>query len=71
MPAVDATVARLRFAGLSGRILDETVNTLTISLLATGLTIGCGVVVAGARSSWRRLSASLACAASTASRAPR
>jgi iron(III) transport system permease protein len=42
---VDASIARVRFAGLSPAIPGETLNTLLVSLLATVLTLGCAVVV--------------------------
>jgi iron(III) transport system permease protein len=42
---VDETLARLRFAGLSAGIVSETLATLTLSLVATTLTLGAGVAV--------------------------
>lgn len=42
----DESVRRLRFAGISTAIVFETINTIAISLLATALTLGAGVVVA-------------------------
>jgi iron(III) transport system permease protein len=58
---VDATVARLRFAGLSPALLSETLNTITLSLVATVLTLVAGVIVAytGRLGPWA-LSATLA-----------
>ena len=41
----DATVDRVRFAGVSRLLLSETLNTLTLSALATGLTLAGGVVI--------------------------
>ena len=42
---VHAAVVRLRFAGLSSRIVTEAVSTVTMSVVATALTVGCGVLV--------------------------
>ena len=42
---VDASVARFRFAGLSPRLLTETLNTVAWSALATLVTLACGIVV--------------------------
>jgi iron(III) transport system permease protein len=42
---VDATIARLRFAGLSPAIVAEVVNTVSLSLAATILTMAAGVAV--------------------------
>jgi iron(III) transport system permease protein len=42
---LNATVARVRFAGVSSVIAEEIVNTVSVSLFATGLTIGAGLVV--------------------------
>jgi iron(III) transport system permease protein len=42
----DESLRRLRFAGLSRAIVFETIKTVAISLLATALTMGAGVVVA-------------------------
>jgi iron(III) transport system permease protein len=41
----DATLDRLRFAGLSPLILAETVNTLTLAIAATIVTVAAGVAV--------------------------
>ena len=49
IPAVyllDESLRRVRFAGISPAIVSETFNTIAISLLATALTVGAGVVVA-------------------------
>lgn len=62
---VDAAVERIRFAGVSQAIVRETVNTVVVSVIATILTMVCGVVVAySARLSRRRLTHGLARAAS-------
>jgi iron(III) transport system permease protein len=62
---VDAALDRIRFAGVSEAIVREALNTVTVSLIATALTIAGGVVVAySARLSRRRLAQSFARAAS-------
>jgi iron(III) transport system permease protein len=43
---LDASLRRLRFAGLSTAIVLEAINTIAISLLATALTLSAGLVVA-------------------------
>jgi iron(III) transport system permease protein len=43
---VDASIRRMRFAGLSSALVFETINTISISLVATVLTIVAGVVIA-------------------------
>jgi iron(III) transport system permease protein len=43
---VDASIRRMQFAGLSSALMFETLNTITISLVATVLTIGAGIVIA-------------------------
>jgi len=43
---VDETLARVRFAGVSAAIVSETLATITLSLVATVLTLGAGVAVA-------------------------
>jgi iron(III) transport system permease protein len=43
---LDATLERLRFAGLSPTIVTETFNTVVVSVAATAITIGAGVIVA-------------------------
>ena len=42
----DATLERLRFAGLSPAIVTETINTVVVSAIATAITLGTGVIVA-------------------------
>lgn len=42
---VDATVSRVRFAGVSPALVTETINTVGVSLAATALTLVCGVAV--------------------------
>jgi iron(III) transport system permease protein len=49
IPAVylfDASLRRLRFAGISSTIVFEAVNTIAISILATSLILGAGIAVA-------------------------
>jgi iron(III) transport system permease protein len=41
----DATIARMRFAGVSPRLFTETLNTVTVSTIATGLTLAGGVAI--------------------------
>lgn len=43
---IDETLTRLRFAGLPAAIVSATVATIAVSLVATVLTLGAGVVVA-------------------------
>ena len=43
---VHAVVVRVRAAGVGRAILDETLNTLALSAVATVLTVACGIVVA-------------------------
>jgi iron(III) transport system permease protein len=43
---VHATALRLQFAGISPAVVRETVNTIVLSLVATAITLGCGLVVA-------------------------
>jgi iron(III) transport system permease protein len=40
-----AAVARLRFAGLSPRIVTEAISTVSMALVATVLTVACGVLI--------------------------
>jgi iron(III) transport system permease protein len=42
---VQAALARLQFAGLSEAVVQETVNTVVVSLVATAITLVCGVIV--------------------------
>ena len=42
---IDESLRRMRFAGISTAIVCEAINTIVISLLATVLTVGAGVVV--------------------------
>jgi len=42
---VQAAVARVRFAGVSGAIVSEAINTLWVSLIATAIMMVCAVVV--------------------------
>jgi iron(III) transport system permease protein len=42
---VHAAAARIRFAGVSPALVQEAVNTVTVSLLGTVLALGCGLVV--------------------------
>jgi iron(III) transport system permease protein len=42
----DATLERLRFAGLPPAIVTETINTVVVSAIATAVTLGTGVIVA-------------------------
>jgi iron(III) transport system permease protein len=42
---VHAAVVRLRFAGLSPRIVTEALSTVSMSLVATAITVACGVLV--------------------------
>lgn len=58
---VDETIVRLRFAGLSPAILSETAATITLSLVATALTVAAGLAVAYApRATGRPLAGALA-----------
>jgi iron(III) transport system permease protein len=58
---VDATLERLRFAGLSPAIVTETLNTVSISAIATAITLGAGVIVAyAARARRARVAAAFA-----------
>jgi iron(III) transport system permease protein len=43
---VDAAAARVRLAGVSPAIVQETINTIVVSLLGTVLALGCGLLVA-------------------------
>jgi iron(III) transport system permease protein len=43
---VDATLERVRFAGLSSAIVTEMLNTVGVSAIATAITLGAGVIVA-------------------------
>jgi iron(III) transport system permease protein len=51
---LDATLERLRFAGLSPAVVTETFNTIVVSAIATVSTIGAGVMVAYAARTSRR-----------------
>ena len=42
---VDASIARVRFAGLSPRLFAETLNTVTVSAVATVVTLAAGLAV--------------------------
>jgi iron(III) transport system permease protein len=42
---VQATVARVRFAGVSPALVTEAINTAGISLVATAVTLACGITV--------------------------
>jgi iron(III) transport system permease protein len=62
---IDETIARVRFAGVSPVILGETVNTVTVAAIATGVTVTIGVIVAyAARVSSGRWSTTISRAAS-------
>jgi iron(III) transport system permease protein len=56
---VDATIERLRFAGLSHGIVAETLNTVVLSGVATAITLGAGVIVAYAARAGRSRPASV------------
>jgi iron(III) transport system permease protein len=43
---VDAAVMRVKFAGISPAVVRETANTVVLSLVATVVTLACGLVVA-------------------------
>jgi iron(III) transport system permease protein len=43
---VDASIARIRLAGLSPGLMVETLNTVVISLVASAVTLACGIAVA-------------------------
>ena len=62
---VSEAYKRYQFAGISGRIAAETLNTVIVSLITTVVVLGCGLIVAYAARLHNKTAVSLAARAST------